>query len=134
MCALTLRRAAAAETGQVKYVRPRVWEAEGSRNHRSERVSLFSDDIVHALLHMIELTKDLPRPNFPVSPCGSFSVDVWCHSLAARKQYRGKTNFEGLTEQFQLCPSAAGGQWAPNAIYMVAAAVFFAAALRTIPR
>ena len=124
MYALTLRRAAAAETSQVRHVRPRVWEAEGSRKHRSERVALFSDDVVHALLHMIELTKDFPRPNFPVAPCGSSSVDVWCHSLASRKQYRGKTNFEALSEQFLLRPSTDGGQWAPNAIYMVAAAVF----------
>ena len=122
MYALTLRRGAAADASQVKFVRPRVWKAEGSRTYRSERVSLLSDDIVHSLLDVIETTKDFPKPNFPVAPCGSSSVEVWCHSLASRKKFKGKTNFEALSEQFLLRPAV--GKWAPNSIYLAAVAVF----------
>ena len=122
MYALTLRRGAAADA--VQFVRPRVWDAEGSRTHRSERVSMLSDAIVHSLLRVIEITKDFPKPNFPVVPCGSSSIDVWCHSLASRKQYKGQTNFETVSEQFFFRPCGAESRWAPNAIYMVAATVF----------
>ena len=60
MYALTLRRGAAAESSQVELVRPRVWQAEGSRTYRSERVPLFSDDMVRSLLNAVEGTKDFP--------------------------------------------------------------------------
>ena len=122
MYALTLRRGAAAEASLVQCLRPRVWEAEGSRTYRSERVSLFSDDIVRSLLNVVETTKDLPKANYPVVPCGSSSVEVWCHSLASRKQFKGKTNFEALSEQLLLRPAL--GKWAPNAIYVAAMAVY----------
>ena len=122
MYALTLRRGAAAESSRVHFVRPRVWRAEGSRTYRSDRVSLFSDDIVRSLLNVVEGTKDFPKPTYPVVPCGSSSVEVWCHSLASRKQYKGKTNFEALSEQFLLPP--ARGQWTPNSIHTAAVAVF----------
>ena len=122
MHARTLRRGAAAESSQVELVRPRVWEAEGSRTYRSERVSLFSDDMVRNLLNAVEGTKDFPTPNYPVAPCGSSSFEVWCHSFASRKKYKGKTNFEALSEQFLLPPT--DGKWTPNAIHMAAVAVF----------
>jgi len=121
MYALTLRRAAAAERSQVRRVAPRIWEAEGSRKHRSERVSLFGDDLVDALLAVAEETKDLPTPTFPTVPCGSARVDVWCHSFASRKHHRGLSNFQALSKQFMLC---AGEQWAPNEVYLASVAVF----------
>ena len=125
MYALTLRRGAAAESFQVQFVRQRVWKAEGSRDYHTERVSLLSDEIVRNLLTVVEATKDLPKPNFPVAPCGSASIEVWCHSLASRKLLpggKGKTNFEALSEQFLIRP--AFGKWAPNAIYLVSVAIF----------
>ena len=121
MYALTLRRGAAAEESQVRFIRPRVWEAEGSRKHRSERVALFDDDLVRALLRMVEQTKDLSNPNFPKVACGSSYVEVWCHSLAARKLYRGKTNFEAVSDHFDL---SVGFKLVPNEIHLVAAGVF----------
>ena len=121
MCGLTLRRGAAAEEPQVKYVGPRVWEAEGSRKSRSGRVALFDDGVIQALLRMVEQTKDYPTPTFPKVACGSAAPEVWCHSLASRKEYRGKTNFEAVVEHFRLRPC---DKLAPNEIYQVAAGVF----------
>ena len=99
MYSLGLRRGAAVEACKCTG-RPRVWVAEGSRDHRSERISLFGDDTVRELLRMVEATRDYPRPNFPRAACGSAAVDVWCHSLASRKEYRGRTNFEAVADRF----------------------------------
>ena len=120
MYALTLRRGAAAEEAEVRFVGPRVWEAEGSRKHRSERVALFEDDLVRDLLQMVEITSDFPKSSFPKVACGSSLVEVWCHSLASRKPYRGKTNFEAVCQHFHLHADAL----TPNSIYLAAAAVF----------
>ena len=54
MYGLTLRRGAAADETQVKHLGPRVWEAEGSRKHLSERVALLDDRLIQALLRMVE--------------------------------------------------------------------------------
>ncbi len=121
MYGLTLRRGLAAEESQVKYVGPRVWEAEGSRRHRSERVALFDDSVIEALLDIVKQTEDYPTPTFPKVACGSAAPEVWCHSLASRKEYRGKTNFEAVVDHFRLSPC---GKLAPNEIYLVAAGVF----------
>ena len=83
---------------------------------------MFSDDVVRSLLNVVEGTKDFTNPNYPVAPSGSSTVEVWCHSLASRKQYKGKTNFEALSEQFLLSP--AHGKWTPNVIHLAAVAVF----------
>ena len=127
MYALTLRRGAAAEEAQVRHLRPCVWEAEGSRKHRSERVALFEDNLVQDLLHMVEQTKDYPRPNYPRVACGSALPEVWCHALASRKaclpQCRGLTNFEAVVNHFHLSPWERG-KLAPNEIYLVAAGAF----------
>ena len=121
MYALTLRRAAAADIAQVRRLAPRIWEAEGSRKHRSERIALLDDELVEALLAAVQETKCLPTPTFPIAPCGSDRADVWCHSFASRKQFRGQSNFEALSKQFEL---GVGEHWAPNEIYMVSVAVF----------
>ena len=121
MYALTLRRGAAAEAPEARYLRPHVWEAEGSRQHRSERVALFDDEMIRALLQAVEVTKDFPSPNFPRVACGSAAPEVWCHSLASRKPYRGKTNFEAVCEHFHLDVQP---KLAPNTIHLAAAAVF----------
>ena len=73
------------------------------------------------LLSAVQGTKALPTPTFPFTPCGSDRVDVWCHSCASRKHFRGQSNFQALSKQFAL---GVGEQWAPNEIYTVAAAVF----------
>ena len=119
MYALTLRRSVLADRMHITFVSPRVWEVK-DRLATSQRIALFDDKLVERLLHNIDSTADFPTPLFPNCACGSHRTDDWAHGLASRKSYRGYTNFQALSTEFDI---AAGPQWTPLEIYLVSLCV-----------
>lgn len=119
MYALTLRRSALADWLHITYLSPRVWEVK-DRLATSPRIALFDDDLVRRLLDIVGATADFPTPLFPHCACGSHRTDDWAHGLASRKLYRGHTNFQALSSEFNI---AAGPQWTPLEIYLVSLCV-----------
>jgi len=115
MFALTLRRSALADRAHIIYVSPRIWQVK-DRLCTSERAALFDDNLIHKLLDLIDMAADFPTPLFPNCVCGSKRVDDWAHGLASRKLYRGHTNFQALSLEFNL---AVGPKWTPLEIYLV---------------
>ena len=120
MFALTLRRSALADRAHIIFVSPRVWQIK-DMIRISDRACLFEDDLTHRLLDLVNITWEFPTPLFPKCPCGSHSVDDWAHGLASRKLYRGHTNFQALSVEFDL---AVGPKWTPQEIYMVSICMF----------
>ena len=115
MYALTLRRSVLADRAHITYISPRVWEVK-DRLVTSQRIALFDDKLVELLLDNIDNTADFPTPLFPNCACGSHRTDDWAHGLASRRLYRGHTNFQALSSEFNI---AAGPQWTPLEIYLV---------------
>ena len=120
MFALTLRRPALADKSHITYVSHRVWQVN-DRIRTSDRVSLFEDDLTHRLLGLVDITLDFPTPLFPKCACGSGKTDDWAHGLASRKLYRGHTNFQALSVEFDL---PIGPAWTPQDIYMVSMCLY----------
>ena len=120
MFALTLRRSALSDRAHISYVSPRIWQVKDTIR-TSERASLFADDLTHRLLDLVDITSDFPTPLFPKCVCGSQSVDDWAHGLASRKLYRGHTNFQALSVEFDL---AVGQTWTPQEICVVSFCIF----------
>ena len=120
MYALALRCTPSADSHHIKYIRPRVWEVSAPKDIRSQRVSLFDDELMTKLLATIDATAGLRCPVFPRTPCGSQSADVWAHSMASRKQDHGRKNFAALSDRFGVALNT----WSPLEIYIAGLSTF----------
>ena len=120
MYALALRCTPGADSQHITYVRPRVWDVSAPKHIRSQRVSLFDDELMTKLLATIDATAGLRCPVFPRTPCGSQSADVWAHSMASRKQDLARKNFAALSERFGVALST----WSPLEIYIAGLSTF----------
>jgi len=120
MYALALRCTPSADSRHIKYVRPRVWHVAAPKDVRSQRVSLFDDELMIRLLATIDATSGLHCPVFPRVPCGSQAADVWAHSMASRKQDLAKKNFAALSERFGIALNT----WSPLEIYIAGLSTF----------
>ena len=120
MFALSLRRSALADKAHIRHVSHRVWQVNDTIL-TSDWVSLFEDDLTHRLLGLVDITSEFPTPLFPKCPCGSGKTDDWAHGLASRKLYRGHTNFQALSVEFDL---PIGPAWTPQDIYMVSMCLY----------
>ena len=90
MFALTLRWSPVADRHHIRYERERVWRVVAPKGVETQRVSLFGDELMRALLDTVDATAELHAPVFPRTPCGSRSADSWAHSMASRKQAPGR--------------------------------------------
>ena len=101
MFALALRWSCAIES--ISYIQPRIWSVTTPKQITTNRVTLFSDELMNQLLQVIRMTSGLKHKVFPQTPCGSKCVDVWSHTKASRKtSHHPKTNFATLIDYFEL--------------------------------
>ena len=121
MFALSLRWPSFADGSHVTRVRARVWQVVMPCGASTQRVALFEDDLVIALLSTVQKTKSFPAPVFPKVPCGSYESEVWAHSCASRKYHRGEKNFAALCRRFNIAATDR-----PLDIYAVSVRCFYA--------
>ena len=120
MFALSLRWPSVADGSRVTRIRARVWQVVMPCSASTQRVALFEDDLVIALLSTVQKTKSFPAPVFPKVPCGSCDSEVWAHSCASRKYHRGEKNFAALCGKVDI-----GAAERPLDIYAISIQCFY---------
>ena len=121
MYSFSMRWPSVADGDHIKYVRPRVWKVTMPCGAETQRASLFEDPLVEMLLDTVGHTAELSTPVFPQLPCGSRHSEVWAHSYASRRCYRGVKNFAALCRRFGVDASV---KWSPLDIYAVSMSVY----------
>ena len=120
MFALSLRWPSVADASHIAHLRHRVWRVIMPCGASTQRVALFEDDIVLALLSAVQKTMSFSAPVFPKVPCGSCDCEVWAHNDASRKHHRGEKNFVSLCRKFGIVAMDR-----PLDIYTVSARCFY---------